>query len=114
MKQFIYLIFISFICASCTCPTFDINSSGPNIIAIGKKFRINLPEDHRSGYTWQLTDDYDKTIIDHTNTVWEGNSNGVYFYFVGTKNGIATLNFTSRKYDDINSLKSITIKISEN
>ncbi len=99
--------------ASCSPPTIDANASGTQLVKINSKFRINLPEDHTTGYTWQLNDDYDKSIIDHTNTVWEGNTNGVFFYFKASKKGTTTLNFKSRKHDDINSLKAITIEVSE-
>lgn len=112
MKPIFYFLLLLF-CASCSCPTIDFNSHGIQEIKTHTKFRINLPEDHRTGYTWQLSDDYDKTIIEHTNTVWEGNSNGVFFYFIGSKKGTTTLDFKSRKHDDINSLKSITIEVLE-
>ncbi len=99
--------------ASCSYQTIKINDPQPCKVKLYKKFRVNLPEDHRTGYTWQLNEEYDKTIVDHMNTVWEGNTNGVYFYFTALKPGITILNFTSRKYDDVNSIKEITIKVSE-
>lgn len=93
--------------------TVRINDAQPAYVKFNSKFRINLPEDHRSGYTWQLND-YDRTLVTHMNTVWEGNSNGVYFYFETIKPGLLVLNFTSRKHDDVNSIKEFSIKITEN
>ena len=113
MKKIIYLSFLSILLGSCSPLTIDSNASGSQLIKNNTKFRINLPEDHRTGYTWQLNDDYDKSILDHTNTVWEGNSNGVFFYFTSSKKGTTNLNFKSRKHDNINALKSITIEVFE-
>jgi len=112
MKKLAFIIFISAIISSCSYHTVDVNSPQPVLIPSNEKFRINLPEDHTIGYTWQLNDTYDSDIIDHVNTVWEGNSNGVYFYFKSVKPGTTVLNFTSRKYNDINSVKEITITVS--
>lgn len=111
MKKLIAIA--TFFFASCSYQTIKVNDPQPCEVKLHKKFRINLPEDHRTGYVWQLNDEYDKTILDRMNTVWEGNDNGVYFYFTAVKPGITILNFTSRNYDDINSIKEITIKISE-
>jgi predicted secreted protein len=87
-----------------------VNDVQPFKVEVNKKFRINLPEDHRTGYTWQLNE-HDKTLIDHYSTVWEGNNNGVYFYFVGLKPGITILNFTLRKYSDVSTIKEFTVKV---
>lgn len=91
--------------------TIDGTTSQTIEVSVGEKFRINLPEDHTSGYTWQLNDTYDKSIVDHYNTVWEGNKNGVMYYFATTKKGKTILNFTSRKYDDVNSIKELTLTV---
>jgi predicted secreted protein len=109
MKYFL-IIFTVFFCACSSITTVRVNDPQPYKVELNKKFRVNLPEDHRTGYTWQLNE-HDQTVIDHYNTVWEGNSNGVYFYFVALKPGLTSLNFTSRKYNDVNSIKEITIKI---
>jgi predicted secreted protein len=107
-----YLLFITafFLCACSNMQTIKVNDAQPAKVELNKKFRVNLPEDHNTGYTWQLNE-HDQTMIDHYNTVWEGNSNGVYFYFVALKPGLTSLNFTSRKYNDVNSIKEITIKV---
>jgi len=111
MKNLLFIM--TFFISSCSYQTIKINDAQPCKVKLNKKFRINLPEDHRTGYTWQLNGEYDKTMLDHMNTVWEGNSNGVYFYFKATKPGITILNFTSRKYNDVNSIKEFSIKVSE-
>jgi hypothetical protein len=73
------LIILVFIFSSCSFQTINVNAPQPCEVKPYKKFRINLPEDHRSGYTWQLNDVYDKDIVERLNTVWEGNNNVVYF-----------------------------------
>ncbi len=114
MNKYIAAILFIALFFSCSYHTIEVNSKQTITLKLNEKFRINLPEDHTSGYTWQLNDTYDRSIIDHINTVWEGKSNGVFFYFKATKIGTTVLNFTSRKYDDINSVKEMTITISEN
>lgn len=112
MKQFAFFIAIIASCVSCkNTRTINAQTAEPITIQVNEKVRINLPEDHTDGYTWQLNDTYDKSIIDHYNSVWEGNTNGVMFYFRGTKKGTTVLNFTSRKYDDVRSIKEFTIII---
>ncbi|MBK7309359.1 MAG: protease inhibitor I42 family protein [Sphingobacteriaceae bacterium] len=111
MKNLFFIV--ALFLASCSYQTIKVNDAQPCKVKLNKKFRINLPEDHRTGYTWQLNDEYDKSLLDRMNTVWEGNDNGVYFYFTAVKPGITILNFTSRNYNDINSIKEITIKVSE-
>lgn len=110
--KFNLILFSTIILFSCNKQrTFDGSSIGSVNVSVGEKFRINLPEDHTTGYTWQLNDTYDKAITDHYNSVWEGNKNGVMFYFVAAKKGKTILNFTSRKYDDVNSIKELTITV---
>jgi predicted secreted protein len=112
MKK-IAAIIIAFFFFSCNnTQTIKVNDPQPCEVRSGKKFRVNLPEDHRSGYTWQLNE-HDKSIVDHFNTVWGGNDKGVYFYFLALKPGTTILNFTSRKYNDVNSIKEITIRVKE-
>lgn len=108
--KFSFILFTSLILFSCNkLRTFDSNSTEPIKVSAGEKFRINLPEDHTTGYTWQLNNSFNKSIVDHYNSVWEGNTNGVYFYMQSLKAGTTVLNFTSRKYDDVNSIKELTI-----
>jgi predicted secreted protein len=112
MKKLTLIILTLLFFACNKMQTVKINDAQPIYVKFNKKFRINLPEDHRSGYTWQLND-YDHALLTHMNTVWEGNDNGVYFYFETIKSGLVVLNFTSRKHDDVNSIKEFSIKITE-
>ncbi len=107
--RYIVCILVIFLVA-CKPQTIGYHDAQPATVQLNKKFRVNLPEDHRTGYTWQLNE-HDKLMVDHFNTVWEGNENGVYFYFVALKPGLTQLNFTSRKFTDVNALKEITIKV---
>lgn len=113
MRSYLYIFLAGFVAVSCSYNTVDGNTAQSIQMAVNQKFRINLPEDHSSGYTWQLNDSYDATIADHTNTVWEGKTKGVFFYFIAKKTGKTVLNFTSRKYDDINAIKEITLNVTE-
>lgn len=113
MKKIVFILLTAFLFSCNKMQTVGFNDAQPAYVKFNSKFRINLPEDHRSGYTWQLND-YDQTLITHMNTVWEGNTNGVYFYFETIKPGLVVLNFTSRKHNDVNSIKEFSIKITDN
>ena len=110
MKSFAIIFFSVFLFACNNIQTIKVNDAQPIRVKLYKKFRVNLPEDHRSGYTWQLNEP-DNSMVSHFNTVWEGNTNGVYFYFEALKPGLLVLNFTSRKHDDVNSIKEFSVKI---
>lgn len=98
---------------SCSYNTIDGNKTNSVTVKLNEKFRINLAEDHSTGYTWQLNDTYDKKNVDHFNTVWEGNTKGVYFYFKAIKKGETVLSFTSRMYEDVNMVKEVKITVTD-
>lgn len=112
-----YKFFVASIVAlaftSCSYNTIDGNTDKTTTVKLNSKFRINLAEDHRTGFTWRLADDYDKTGLDNFNTVWEGNTKGVFYYFKAIKKGETVLNFTSINYDQINAVKSMKVIITD-
>lgn len=76
-----------------------------------KKFYINLPENHQTGYMWQLSNSYDTKKLNYITSVFHGNDKGVYFYFEGINKGKTTLDFTLIKYRDTSETKSFIIEI---
>ncbi|MCW3076417.1 MAG: hypothetical protein JWO32_1026 [Bacteroidetes bacterium] len=111
IKKFIFLVTGLLIFSACNYEKIENEIPQINTISINKKYRINLPEEHQSGYTWQLQDNYDKKIIDNFNTVWRGNTKGVDYNFKTLAVGETTLTFVRRKYSDTNSVKQFVVKI---
>lgn len=111
MMRIFFLSIVFFLNYSCSYRTIKKEDTQPVILKVNEKFRINLPEDHRSGYTWQLSDNYNKQLIDYTNAVWEGNTNGIQFYFQAKQKGKTSIIFTSRKYVDTNEVKKFDLEI---
>lgn len=99
---------------SCGLP--QINKEAPEIneLKLNNKFRINLPEDHRTGYMWQLNPDFDKGKINNLGPVWHGNEKGVDFNLEATAAGQTTLTFVLRKHTDTTDVKNFIIKIVDN
>ncbi|MGZ4099049.1 MAG: hypothetical protein ACXVNM_09220 [Bacteroidia bacterium] len=106
-----YLVMIFFI--SCTYEKIENEIPSVNTISLNKKYRINLPEEHLSGYIWQLNDNYDKKLIDNINTVWHGSTKGVDFNFKTLATGSTTLTFILRKYNDTSSIKHFVVQIKQ-
>lgn len=116
MKRLVKYILVGsifFVFASCSYETISNETPMTNIIQLHTKYRINLPEEHSSGYLWQLTDDYNKSIIDHSNTIWHGNTKGVDFNFKTLAPGTTTLTFILRKYNDTSGIKHFAVDIRE-
>lgn len=112
-NKFIFLLIIATIFSACNYEKIENEIPQINTILINKKYRINLPEEHQSGYIWQLQDNYEKNIIDNFNTVWRGNTKGVDYNFKTLAVGETTLTFVRRKYSDTNSVKQFVVKIIE-
>ena len=96
---------------SCGSPAIELESPAVNKVEAGKKYHIQLPEDHQTGYTWQLSDGYDKHMINLMNVVWHGPEKGVLFHLSTLASGQTTLTFVSRKYNDTNAVKCYIVKI---
>lgn len=82
-----------------------------NTLKANTKYRVNLPEEHNSGYIWQLSDGYDKSVIEHTSAVWHGNTKGVDHNFLTKSAGTTTLTFIRRKYTDTCEIKHFIVHI---
>ena len=95
---------------ACTNPQIRNESPLINEVKSGTHFMVNLPEDHNTGFTWQLNDNYDNKILQNENAVWHGNRKGIYFNFKALSVGQTTLTFINRKYTDTLDVKSFIVK----
>lgn len=115
MLNKIHLIFFSFLFLLCFqfCSLPQIKEESPkiNLVKKGTKFRINLPENHSSGYIWQLSEKYDKNLIKDLEAVWHGNEKGIDFNLQALSVGQTTLHLTLRKYTDTSSNKTFIVNI---
>jgi len=111
MKSFFIILSFCFSFVSCSNELVLKESPVENVIREHKSFSIILPEDHRTGYTWTIDDQYNKKSVEFINSVWHGNDKGVYYHFSSLKQGVCTLNFVCRKYTDTSDFKTFTLKI---
>jgi predicted secreted protein len=102
-----------FIIFMASCSEIEVKNEYPaiNEVKSGAKFRIVLPEDHRTGYNWQLSQDYNTSAIHQINEVWHGNDKGIYFHLEARALGETKLTFISRKYTDTADIKHFIVKI---
>ena len=89
----------------------DKPSPEVNLVEIGKKFYINLPENHTTGYVWQLSNSYDDNKLTYLSAVFHGNEKGVDFNFSALNKGKTTLTFALVKYQDTTEVKQFIIDI---
>ena len=82
-----------------------------NIIEKGEKFRITLPENHTTGYMWQINNSFNDKILDYYGSVFRGNEKGVDFNFTAIEKGKVTLNFALIKYRDTTDVKQFIIDV---
>lgn len=114
MQIFIkYLIsaFILLLFSTCSPLRVEKEFPGINEVPADSKFQIILPEDHTTGYMWQLKHDYDDLVIAPINEVWHGNEKGIYFNLKALASGQTTLTFVSRRYTDTSDVKRFIVKI---
>ena len=113
MKFLLFILTFCFFYSSCSYKQIKNEAPSINLIKVEEKFRINLPEDHRTGASWQLVDNYNKVAINNLNVVWHGNEKGIDFNFRALSVGEATLSFVKRKYVDTIDSKTFIVRISE-
>lgn len=99
--------------SSCSFQQIDKEAPTINVVKTGQKFRINLPENHTSGYTWQLPKPEDFDHISYINSVWHGNEKGVDYNFEAMSKGKNTLNFSLIKYKDTSAVKQFIVEVEE-
>lgn len=112
-SKIIIFTLILFIFSKCSFHEVKNEAPEKNEVKKGSKFKISLPEDHTTGYTWQLSQDFNQKLVYNTNAVWHGNKKGIYFNFEALQTGETVLKFVNRKYTDTANVKSFIIKILE-
>jgi predicted secreted protein len=107
------ILLLFFISSFQFCSLTQIKDESPkiNVIKNGTKFRINLPENHSTGYIWQLNENYNKNLISDIGAVWHGDEKGIDFNLKALSIGQTTLSLTLRKYTDTLSNKTYVINI---
>jgi predicted secreted protein len=82
-----------------------------NTMAVDENFCISLPENHTSGYSWQINPHMNHSLLDYYGSVFRGNEKGVDFNFRTLKRGKDTLNFSLIRYRDTSEIKQYIIEI---
>lgn len=116
MRNHISVVFCTALLALLTgCSYVQLKNEAPQVneISANTKFTIILPEDHSTGYIWQLKPDFDGSVVRQINEVWHGNEKGIYFHLTSLSSGQTTLTFISRKYTDTAAVKHFIVKIKE-
>lgn len=111
MKTYIFTFLIVLVLANCSYQQATKEAPLENLINIGEKFRISLPENHTTGYMWQINSNYDSKVIDYYGSVFRGNEKGVNFNFRTLEKGKVTLNFALIKYRDTSAVKQFIIDV---
>ncbi|MES2513303.1 MAG: protease inhibitor I42 family protein [Bacteroidota bacterium] len=111
MKTCLPLGFILFFLYSCSYQRADKVAPLINDISKGDKFRITLPENHITGYMWQINNEFDNNVLDYYGSVFRGNEKGVDFNFTALEKGKATVTFALIKYRDTSEVKQFIIDV---
>jgi predicted secreted protein len=111
MKRYFLFSFSALFFLNCSYRQTDKVAPLINDVSQGEKFRITLPENHKTGYTWQINNTFDSNVLDYYGSVFRGNEKGVDFNFVGLEKGTATVNFALIKYHDTTEVKQFIINV---
>lgn len=102
----------TFLVVSChDIKTVSFETPQENTLQSGEDFDIRLPENHTTGYMWQLSNSYNSQQIDYINAVWHGNEKGIYFNFKTVNKGTTKLDFSLIKYKDTLDTKTFIINV---
>lgn len=113
-KSSAVLFLIVIVSVSCRPREVNIASPGINEVEAGKMFRVTLPEEHTSGYTWQFkSEGLNQSVVEELNAVWHGPVKGIDFNFKALAAGQTTLTFVKRKYTDTLTVNSFIVKITD-
>lgn len=111
MKKVVIFCFYAMLLISCSYQQLDKVSPLKNWVNIGDKFRITLPENHSTGYMWQINNNFDNGVLDYYGSVFRGNEKGVDFNFCALKKGNTIINFALIKYKDTTEVKQFIIEV---
>ncbi len=101
----------SLLLISCSYQQADKVAPLENVINKGEKFRITLPENHNTGYMWQINNTFNDKVLDYYGSVFRGNEKGVDFNFTALEKGKASVNFALIKYNDTTEVKQFIIDV---
>ncbi len=101
----------SLLLISCSYQQADKVAPLENVINKGEKFRITLPENHSTGYMWQINNTFNDKVLDYYGSVFRGNEKGVDFNFTALEKGKASVNFALIKYNDTTEVKEFIIDV---
>ncbi len=111
MKKMIVASVCSLLLISCSYQQADKVAPLENVINKGEKFRITLPENHNTGYMWQINNTFNDKVLDYYGSVFRGNEKGVDFNFTALEKGKASVNFALIKYNDTTEVKQFIIDV---
>lgn len=111
MKTLSILLLAILTLSGCAYEQARKEAPSENHFSRGEKFRITLPENHTTGYMWQLNNHYDTKVLDYYGSVFHGNEKGVDFNFKTLDKGKVTLNFALIKYHDTTEVKQFIIDV---
>lgn len=110
--KFIFTIYLfCFLLVGCTYQEASKVAPAENSFGIGEKFRICLPENHKTGYVWQINNSFDSKIIDYYGSIFRGKDKGVDFNFKALENGKTTIKFALIYYKDTAEVKQFIIDV---
>lgn len=112
-KSVLFILSIFTLFSSCSYKQIKNEAPSINTVKVNEKFRINLPEDHRTGSSWLLNNDYNKSLLNNLNVVWHGNEKGIDFNFKALSVGDVTLSLIKRKYVDTIDYKTFIVRITK-
>lgn len=97
----------------CRCSYQRADKVAPleNSFKAGEKFCVNLPENHTTGYMWQINNSFDNNVLDYYGSVFRGNEKGVDFNFTALQKGKTSLTFYLIKYRDTSEVKQYIIDV---
>ncbi|MDX2174676.1 MAG: hypothetical protein SFY56_16345 [Bacteroidota bacterium] len=111
LKSLPFILSLYLLLNSCSYKQIKNEAPAINNVKVNEKFRINLPEDHRTGSSWQLNNDYNKSLLKNLNVVWHGNEKGIDFNFQALSVGEVTLSLIKRKYVDTIDYKTFIVSV---
>ena len=111
MKKMIIASVCALLLISCSYQQADKVAPLENVINKGEKFRITLPENHNTGYMWQINNTFNDKVLDYYGSVFRGNEKGVDFNFTALEKGKASVNFALIKYNDTTEVKEFIIDV---
>lgn len=112
MKILPFTLFIfAFLTSSCAYQQANKEAPSENQFSRGEKFRITLPENHTTGFMWQINNNFDSKVLDYYGSVFHGNEKGVDFNFKTLEKGKVVLNFALIKYRDTTEVKQFIIDV---